>query len=132
MTGSLTTTLPAVAALLFLITGFAQALAPRPLLQPSGAIIAIALCLSFFALSLVAVSNGGPLGFWPEHIDGSWGNQIWCDLLLGVGTAYVLLLPRARAVGMHALPWFAFIACTGSIGLLAMVARCLMLEHRTA
>ncbi len=132
MTGSIIATLPAVAALLFLIAGCAQALAGGPLLPRGGWIVAVGLCLCFFALSLVAVSSGGPLGFWAEHIRNSWGNQIWCDLLLGVGTAFVLLRPRARAAGMHPLPWFILIACTGSIGLLAMVARCLVLERRAA
>ena len=33
---------------------------------------------------------------------------------------------------MRVLPWFVAIAMTGSIGLLAMIARVLFLEHKAA
>lgn len=88
------------------------------------------LSIGFLGWSLHAVAVGGPLGFWTEHIRNAWGNQIWFDLLLAVGMAWTLLLPRARAAGMRPLPWLVLILCTGSIGLCAMVARCLFLESR--
>lgn len=69
----------------------------------------------------------GPFGFWPEHVRNAWGNQIWFDLLLSVGMAFALLAPRARAQGMRLVPWFIAVACTGSVGLLAMGARYLFL-----
>ena len=71
---------------------------------------------------------GGWAGFWPLHQAGVWGNQIWFDLLLAVGVAWSLLLPRARSVGMRVVPWTLFVLATGSIGLCAMFARCLYLE----
>ncbi len=130
MTESMLATLPIIAVVLFIITGLAQALAGRPVMARGGWIVAGLLSLGFFAFSLLVVSIGGSTGFWSEHIRNAWGNQIWLDLLLGIGIAFVLLVPRARAAGMHPLPWFICIACTGSIGLLAMVARCLFLEQR--
>lgn len=89
-----------------------------------------ALSLAFLAWSLAAIVVEGPTGFWPEHTRNMWGNQIWFDLLLGVGTAWALLLPRARAVGMQPWLWLALTLASGSIGLLATVARLLWLEAR--
>jgi hypothetical protein len=80
--------------------------------------------------SLHAVSSEGLAGVWHEHTRNAWGNQIWFDLLLAIGTAWALLVPRAKAVGMHLFPWLALIVGTGCIGLLAMLARCLFLERR--
>ena len=57
------------------------------------------------------------------------GNQIWFDLLLSMGTAFALLAPRAKARGIRLAPWFVAIACTGSVGLLAMAARYLFLSE---
>ena len=59
-----------------------------------------------------------------------WGNQIWLDLLCAAATAFIVLLPRARAAGMAVWVWLAFLIATGSLGLLAMLARCLWLEGR--
>mgnify|MGYP001375965121 CR=1 FL=1 len=45
------------------------------------------------ALAKYAVKDfvgGGWAGFWPLHQAGVWGNQIWFDLLLAVGTAWSL------------------------------------------
>ena len=89
-----------------------------------------ALSALFFAASLVPVTSGGLLGFWPEHIRNDWGNQIFADLLLCAGSAFFLILPRARAVGMNPLLWLLAIAATGSIGLLATLARLLYLEEK--
>ena len=85
----------------------------------------------FFGWSLYAIWSEGPLGFWPEHIRNLWGNQIFCDLILGISVGWVMLAPRAKALGMKLLPWFVLILCTGNIGLLAMLARFLFLHQRT-
>lgn len=123
--------LPALAAAAFVLMGVWQALRNPPNNVPPGAWrVPAVLSAAFFGWSLVAISTEGPVGFWPEHVRNNWGNQIWFDLLLGVGTAFILLLPRLRAVAMRPLPWFLLIAATGSIGLLATLARCLYLEGR--
>ena len=72
------------------------------------------------------------MGFWAEHTRNDWNNQIFVDLLLSASCVYFLLLARARAVSMRVLPWFMAIAATGSIGLLAMIARVLFLERSAA
>ena len=89
-----------------------------------------ALSLCFLAFSLRAVFNEGVFGFWPEHTRNIWGNQIWFDLLLAVGVGWCFAVPKARALGMRLWPWWLFILCTGSIGLLAMVARIFYLNAR--
>jgi hypothetical protein len=88
------------------------------------------LSVVFMLFSLAAVLHEGPLGFWTEHVRNLWGNQIWFDLLLAIGTAWFLVLPQAKARGMRPGPWLLLIICTGSIGLLAMVARLLYLRDR--
>jgi len=90
--------------------------------------ITLALAAIFAAWSLYAIFEQGLSAVWDEHIRNAWANQIWFDLLLAVGTAFALLLPRARSAGMRPLPWLALVACTGSIGLLAMLCRCQFLE----
>ena len=85
----------------------------------------------FFAWSLSAAIAEGPLGFWTEHTRNMWGNQIWFDLLLAVGIAWYLIVPRARSLGMPVLPWLLVIVCTGCIGFLALVARVLYLQENT-
>lgn len=122
--------LPAGAALGLLLALGVMAVQPR--LGPRAWIIPAVLSAAFLAVTLDVVAKAGPLGFWNEHLRGPWGAQIWCDLLLAAGTALALLLPRARAVGMRPLPWMVLVAATGSIGLLAMMARCLFLESRAA
>lgn len=82
----------------------------------------------FLVWSLATVLHEGSLSFWAEHTRNLWGNQIWFDLLLAVGIGWTLILPRAKAVGMSAVPWLCFIICTGSVGFLFMVARYHYLE----
>lgn len=89
-----------------------------------------ALSLGFLLFSLYTVASEGALGFWPEHTRNFWANQIWFDLLLAVGVGWFLLVPQARSLGMRPLPWLALVASTGSIGLLAMLARLLYLRER--
>ena len=122
---------PLLALGLFLIflghVGFRQ---PQP-----GAVIwpfTAAAAAAFAAWSLHALMSEGLDGVWAEHVRNAWSNQIWFDLLLAIGIAATLLLPRTRAVGMRTFPWLMLIVCTGCIGLLAMLARCQFLEgtHR--
>ena len=87
-----------------------------------------AICAAFFAYSLWPVLTMGPLGFWPKHVSDPWSVQIWFDLLCAIGVGWALLVPRARAAGLVPWPWLALILATGSIGLLAMLARVLYRE----
>jgi hypothetical protein len=84
---------------------------------------------AFIVFSVWAVLDGGLLPFWFNHTTNLAGNQVWFDLLISVVLAFALLLPRARAQGMAALPWALAVAATASIALLAMVARLLWLEE---
>lgn len=93
--------------------------------------IPAALSLGFLLFSLYTVASEGALGFWPEHTRNFWANQIWLDLLLAVGIGWFLLVPQAKALGMRPVPWLALVASTGSIGLLAMLARLLYLRERS-
>ncbi len=89
-----------------------------------------AICALFTGWSLYTIAAEGPFGFWPNHTQNAWGNQVWFDLLIAIGIGWALLLPRARAVGMRPLPWLVLIVCSGCIGLTAMLARCRYLETR--
>jgi hypothetical protein len=89
-----------------------------------------ALSALFLAYSLWAIFVEGPTGFWTEHTRNMWGNQIWLDLLLAVGIAWVLMVPEAKALGMWVASWQVLVICTGCIGLTAMTARLMYLrEH---
>ena len=87
-----------------------------------------AVCAAFFAYSLWPILTMGPLGFLPEHVRNPWSVQIGFDLLCAIGVGWALLAPRARAAGVVPWPWLALILATGSIGLLAMLARVLYRE----
>lgn len=129
MSQSLYAELPIVAILLFI--GVTLTLAAKPASKRGGSwLVPAAFAAAFLGWSLYTVATEGPVGFWPNHTANAWGNQVWFDLLLAIGTAWALLLPRARAVGMRPLPWLVLIVCSGSIGLLVMVARCKMLESK--
>ncbi|PZV16955.1 MAG: hypothetical protein DCF20_07340 [Pseudanabaena sp.] len=88
------------------------------------------LSLLFFLFSCDAIVSEGLLGFWIEHTRNLGGNQIWFDLLLGVGIGWALVVPQAKAVGMRLYIWLVLIVSTGSIGFLAMIARLLYLQER--
>jgi len=104
----------------------------QPDATPSSWLAPALFAAAFLAFSLVTVANEGPFGFWHDHVASFWGNQIWFDLLLAIGVAWYLLVPRMRQVGMQPLPWLVFIGCTGSLGLLATLARYVYLEgHAT-
>ena len=133
MNASLYQTLPAVALVGFLAAGVIILFRRGETTMRGGWIAPAALALLFLGWSSFTVLREGPLGFWPEHVRDAWGNQIWFDLLLSIGIGFALLVPRARTVGMRPVPWFIFILCTGSVGLLAMLARFMFLsEHGTA
>jgi len=87
-------------------------------------------CALFTTWSLGAVLTEGLTGFWPEHIQHMWGNQIWFDLLLAISVGWFLIVPRAKALGMRLPLWLIFIFATGSIGVTAMLARLLYLQEK--
>ena len=129
--------LPALAAIAFLLGGLASIVRADAARMPGVWLLPAGLSAVLLVWSIWTIALEGPLGFWFEHSRDAWGNQIWFDLLLGVGTAFALLAPHARAKGMRLVPWFLAIACSGSIGMLAMCARYLFLcetgqtTHRT-
>jgi hypothetical protein len=86
------------------------------------------LSAAFALFTAVVVVNEGLTGFWPVHTFNLWGNQVWFDLLLAFGIAWTALLPRARAAGMMPVVWAIALIATGSVGLLAMLARLQWLE----
>ena len=129
MTPSPYEVLPWIAALGFILIGALHALGRPPM---RGAWIAPAgLSALLLGWSLFAVAQDGVAAVWVEHTRNAWGNQIWFDLLMAAGLALALLVPRARAAGMHPLPWLFIVAASGSIGLYAMLARCMFLEQRS-
>ena len=97
---------------------------------PGGWALAALASLLFAGWTIHTVTSMGPLAFWDEHVRNAWSNQIWLDLLCAGATAFILLAPRARAAGMLVPGWALFVVSTGSVGLLAMLARCLWLEAR--
>lgn len=132
MASSLFAVLPVGAACMFAIGTIA--IGTRAPAHPSQSawIVPAALSAALFAWSVWTIALEGPLGFWRNHTANAWGNQVWFDLLLGVAAAYGLVVPGARRLGMHPLLWLIAIACTGSIGLLAMISRYLYLDTRGA
>ena len=129
MSQSLFAVPPTIAILLFIAAALTLLLSQEKS-RTNSWLVPTGLAALFLGWSLYTVSAEGPLGFWANHTRNAWGNQVWFDLLLAIGTAWALLLPRARAAGMRPAPWLVLIVCTGSIGLLAMLARCLFLETR--
>ena len=87
------------------------------------------LCAAFTAWTIYTLSVDPPLTFWTNHTTNATGNQVWFDLLMSVSMAFVVLMPRARALNMALLPWAIFVVVTASIGLFAMWARVLFLEE---
>jgi hypothetical protein len=127
---SLTSWAPVAAAAAFVL--FAMYTARRDASSVKGRwVVPAGLALAFLLFSLQAVFAEGPLVFWAEHTRNVWGNQIWFDLLLGIGIGWFFLVPQARAQGMRLVPWLVLIVCTGCIGLLAMLARLLYLQERS-
>lgn len=124
------TVIAALAAVVFVAAGVL--VARHHTQDPQGWAVPAAIGAAFAAWSVYAVIDGGPFGFWPEHISNAWEVQIWFDLLLAVGAAWYLLQPRLRHHGIAPLPWFALVVATGSIGLLAVLTRLLYAERSAA
>lgn len=100
--------------------------------QPGSWMLAAFLCAAFTAYTGATIATEGPIGFLANHTTNHWGVQVWYDLIISLGIALFLILPRAQIAGMAATPWLIFVALTASIGLLAMIARLLWLEARSA
>ncbi len=122
-----TTLIPIVAAVLFLSYGLYMSLRTAGEENPQWPIPAFLSAL-FLCFSIYTMTMEGAMGFAVEHTRNLWGNQITFDLLLAVGAALYFAIPRAKVLGMQPLLWLALVASTGSIGLLAMVARIVYLE----
>jgi hypothetical protein len=84
----------------------------------------------FLLFSLWTVAEEGLIQFWINHTTTLAGVQVWFDLVIAVAIAFVLIAPRARAVGMPLLPWAIAVIATASIALLPMLARLFWLEAR--
>ena len=121
--------LPAVAAAGMVVASVSVAVMPEKR-RPHLWLVPAALSALFLVWSIFTIVVEGPTGFWANHTVNAWGNQVWFDLLLAIGTAYALLVPDARRVGMRPLPWLGLILCTGCIGLLAMVSRYQFLKQK--
>ena len=80
----------------------------------------------------LAIAEEGLFGFWPMLTGSYWGLQVWLDRLISVTVAFYLLQNRARAAGMPSEVWVLVVIFTGSIGLLAMLARTVYLERKKA
>jgi hypothetical protein len=126
---TITSLIPAVAGILFLLFGFTVSVKENIQTKKLW-ILPASLSLLFLALSVFAVVNEGPFGFWVEHTRNLWGNQIWVDLLFAVGIGWFLMVPKAKALGMRPVPWLILIVCTGCIGFMAMMARLLYLKEK--
>lgn len=96
--------------------------------ESGGWAVPAALSACFATWTAYAISEGGLLGFWAEHTQNAWQVQIWFDLLLAIGVAWYLLQSRLRLRGIAPLPWFVLVVATGSIGLLALLARLIYAE----
>jgi len=86
----------------------------------------------FAAWTGLAIAEAGLFGFWPMLTTSPWGLQVWFDRLLSVTAGFFLIQSRAREAGMKSEVWVLVVIVTGSIGLLAMLARTVYLERRTA
>jgi hypothetical protein len=122
--------LPTIASAFFLMFSV-SILAKDGLQMKNSWLFPATLSLLFLLFSVKAIVSEGLLGFWTEHTRNLWGNQIWFDLLLGIGIGWYLIVPQAKALGMRLYLWLPLIVCTGCIGFLAMIARLLYLQERS-
>jgi len=86
-------------------------------------------CAALTAWTIPAAIKEGPLGFFAAQSQTLWGNQVWFDLLMALTMGWVLILPRAKALGMK-LPFWLLSLSLGSIGFAAMLARMLYLQEK--
>jgi len=127
---SLLQILPLAACILFVIVTLTALIAPE---NPKTDWKKPALLFAaFLGFTLYALFTEGLLGFWPNHTQDAWGNQVWFDLLIAIGIVWVLILPRAKAQNLKLPFWLIFIMCSGCVGVLAMLARLYMLETKHA
>ena len=123
--------LPVLVYLGAVFTVLCVATARRPVRWPSWPVPAV-LGAAFAVFSAATVAREGLLPFWRNHTTNWAGNQVWFDLAGAVTVAFVLIAPRARAVGMRLMPWGVAVIGTACIALLPMLARVLWLEARAA
>lgn len=95
-------------------------------------LVAAMLSAGFAAFTAVQIWADGIVMFWDNHSVNLTGVQVWWDLIITVMVALFFVAPRARKHGMNVPMWGLFVACTASIGLLAMVARLFWLENAAA
>lgn len=115
----------AFAAAAFLTILFAKPVTGSP-------ILAAMLSAGFAAYTAVQIWQDGVEMFWTNHTQNLTGIQVWWDLIICVMIALLFVAPRARKMGMNVPLWGLSVACTASIGLLAMVARLFWLEQAAA
>jgi hypothetical protein len=84
--------------------------------------------LGFFVYSIGVVINHGLYAVVEEFLGGGWHSQIGIDLFACAIAALVLGSTRAQRLGVRMWPWVVFTFATGSVGLMAFVARVLYLE----
>lgn len=90
--------------------------------------LAAALSTIFLAFTLWVIAREGFGGLIVAHEANTWASQVFIDLVIAASVGLVLIAPRARAVGIRLVPWVALTFLTGSIGLLALLARLWYLE----
>lgn len=98
--------------------------------ETGSALIAASLCGGFAGYTAIQIAAEGVVGFYTNHTANLTGLQVWIDLIMCTILALFFIAPRARAAGMNVAGWALLVACTASIGLLAMVARLFWLERR--
>lgn len=116
----------AAAVAMLLVTQSKTRVAWPAWIVPATAAVAVAAGAGF------AIGHGRLPDFWAALVASPWGLMLWVDRLAGVTAAFFLLQNRARAAGMKSEVWVLAVIFTGSIGLLAMLARTLQLEARAA
>jgi hypothetical protein len=84
--------------------------------------------LGFFIYSMGVVLRYGLSALVAEFLGGGWHSQIGIDVFACAIAALVLGSTRAQRLGVRMWPWVVFTFATGSVGLMAFVARLLYLE----
>ena len=86
---------------------------------------------ALLAWTIGCIIDTGLLAVFDAVSASAWANQVWFDLLLAIAVAMAFLVPEARRLGMRPWFWVLAVVLTGSIGVLAMLARVLQLRHRS-